>query len=256
MEYGLIGEKLGHSYSGLIHEMLADYTYELCPLSREEFRTFMEKKDFRAINVTIPYKKDVIPYLYQMDDAAGRIGAVNTIVNHSGKLYGYNTDYPGLLYSLRRSGIAVRGRKVLVLGNGGAAQAVFAILKDEEAAQVLTVKYKEEPGTITYEEARLHHADAQIIFNTSPVGMYPNVNASPMDLTPYQSCAAVIDLIYNPQKTRLLAQPEELGMKAVNGLMMLVAQAKYAVEYFLDTRIADDEIERVYEAMKEKIGKL
>ena len=255
MEYGLIGEKLGHSYSKLIHEMLADYTYELCPLSREEFVTFMNRKEFRAINVTIPYKRDVIPYLDEIDDAAKRIGAVNTIVNRSGRLSGYNTDYSGLLYSLHRSGIRVSGRKVLVLGNGGAAQAVFALLKDEKAAQVLTVKYKEEPQTITYEEARLHHADAQIIINASPVGMYPRENASPMDLSPYRDCIAVVDLIYNPQKTRLLTQAEALGMTAVNGLMMLVAQAKYAAEYFLGTKIAEEEIERVYRAMKEIIEK-
>lgn len=249
MEYGLIGEKLGHSYSKPIHEMLADYTYEICPLSGEEFPEFMKRKEFKAINVTIPYKKDVMPYLSEIDDKAAAIGAVNTIVNRGGKLCGYNTDYPGLLYSLRSNGISPAGRKVLVLGNGGAAQAVFAILKDEHAAEVLTVKYKPEPGTITYEEAKEFHADAGIIINTSPVGMFPHTGISPIDLTPYQDCTAVVDLIYNPPVTKLLEQAGSLGMKAVNGLEMLVAQAKYAVEYFLDSKLPDSEIGRVYEKM-------
>ncbi|MBO5198797.1 MAG: shikimate dehydrogenase [Lachnospiraceae bacterium] len=249
MEYGLIGEKLGHSYSKPIHEMLADYTYEICPLTKEEFPIFMEKREFRAINVTIPYKRDVIPYLTTIDEKAKSIGAVNTIVNHNGKLHGYNTDYPGLLYSLRHNHITLAGQKVLVLGNGGAAQAVFAILRDEGAREILTVKYKEEPGTITYEEARAYHTDADLIINTSPVGMYPNTDRTPMDLTPYENCKAVVDLIYNPAETLLLSQARTLGKITINGLEMLVAQAKYAAEHFLGRLIPDTETDRVYQAM-------
>ena len=247
--YGLIGEKLGHSYSKLIHEKLADYTYDLIPLSKEEFTDFMEKKEFSAINVTIPYKQAVIPYLDELSDSARSIGAVNAIVNKSGKLYGYNTDYLGFLYTLRNNDIKVKGQKVLVLGNGGAAKAVVAALLSLSPRELITVKYKEEPGTVTYEQAARLHSDATLIVNTSPVGMFPNVDASPMDLTPYTKLNAVVDIIYNPATTKLLAQAEELGAKAVNGMEMLVAQAKYAVELFLDTKISDEAIPEVMQQL-------
>lgn len=247
MEYGLIGEKLGHSYSKLIHEQLADYTYDLCPLTKEEFKDFMQKKDFKAINVTIPYKRDVIPYLNEIDDNAKKIGAVNTIVCKDGRLTGYNTDYDGFLYTLKVHNINLSGKKVLVLGNGGASLAIHAVLSDMHADSILTVKYKIEPGTITYEEAACNHADADLIVNTSPVGMYPNVDASPMDLSPYHNLTAVIDIIYNPAKTKLLQQAESMGIPAINGLEMLVAQAKYAVDHFLDTHLSDTVIPKVHQ---------
>ena len=243
--YGLIGEKLGHSYSKPIHEQLADYTYDLIPLSKEEFPVFMEKHDFNAINVTIPYKQDVIPYLDEISDAARAIGAVNCIVNRNGKLFGHNTDYSGFLYTLKQNNIKVTGEKVLVLGNGGAAKAIMAALASLHPKELITVKYKEEPGTVTYEQAAKLHSDASLIVNTSPVGMYPNVDASPMDLAPYKALDAVIDIIYNPTTTKLLAQAKARGITAVNGLEMLVAQAKYAVELFLDETIPDEKIEEV-----------
>ncbi len=243
--YGLIGEKLGHSYSKIIHEQLADYTYDLIPLSKEEFAPFMENHDFAAINVTIPYKKDVIPYLDEISDAAKAIGAVNCIVNKNGRLTGHNTDYAGFLYTLRNNNIKITGEKVLVLGNGGAAKAIVAALNSLQPKELITVKYKEEPGVITYEQAVRMHSDASVIVNTSPVGMYPNVDASPMDIAPYKALTAVVDLIYNPTTTKLLAQAKERGITAVNGLEMLVAQAKYAVELFLDTEIPDERIEDV-----------
>ena len=249
MRYGLIGEKLGHSYSKLIHEKLADYTYDLIPLSKEEFTDFMEKKEFSAINVTIPYKQAVIPYLDELSDSARSIGAVNAIVNKSGKLYGYNTDYLGFLYTLRNNDIKVKGQKVLVLGNGGAAKAVVAALLSLSPRELITVKYKEEPGTVTYEQAARLHSDATLIVNTSPVGMYPNVDASPMDLTPYTQLKAVVDIIYNPATTKLLAQAKELSVTAVNGMEMLVAQAKYAVELFLDTKISDTAVPEVMQQL-------
>lgn len=243
--YGLIGEKLGHSYSKIIHEQLADYSYDLIPLSKEEFAPFMEAKNFTAINVTIPYKKDVIPYLYEISDAAKNIGAVNCIVNKDGKLFGHNTDYAGFLYTLRNNNIKITGEKVLVLGNGGAAKAIVAALNSLNPKELITVKYKEEPGVITYEQAAKMHADASVIVNTSPVGMYPNIDASPMDIAPYKALTAVVDLIYNPATTKLLAQAKERGITAVNGLEMLVAQAKYAAELFLDTKIPDERIEEI-----------
>ena len=243
--YGLIGEKLGHSYSKIIHEQLADYTYDLIPLSKEEFAPFMEAHDFNAINVTIPYKQDVLPYLDEISEAAKAIGAVNCIVNKNGRLYGHNTDYAGFLYTLRNNSIKIIGEKVLVLGNGGAAKAIVAALKSLNPKELITVKYKEEPGVITYEQAAKMHTDASVIVNTSPVGMYPNVDASPMDIAPYRALNAVVDIIYNPTTTKLLAQAKERGIIAVNGLEMLVAQAKYAVELFLDTPMPDEKIEEV-----------
>lgn len=245
MDYGLIGEKLGHSYSKPIHERLADYQYEINPLTRDEFKEFMEKKNFRAINVTIPYKSDVIPYLDELDEKAKEIGAVNTIVNKNGKLKGYNTDFYGFLYSLKNNGIDVTGEKGLVLGNGGSSKAVIAALNFLGAKEIIIVKQKEAPGVITYEECLAYHRDAKYIINTSPVGMYPNMEDSPIDLSYYPECLAVIDIIYNPLKTQLLKQAESLGMVGVNGLEMLVAQAKYAAEIFLDKEIQDEVINEI-----------
>ncbi len=249
MEYGLIGGKLGHSFSKEIHEELADYTYELCPLSEEEFPRFMEAREFRAINVTIPYKQSVIPYLKEMDAGAGVIGAVNTIVNRGGELYGYNTDYPGFLYMLRQNGIEVYGKKVLLIGNGGAAQAVKACLNDEGAGELVIVRRKPDPACVTYDEVYSAHTDAEIVVNTSPVGMFPDVDSSPLDLSLFKKCEAVVDVIYNPLTTKIVEQAGELGIKGITGLEMLVAQAKYAVEIFLDTEIDDSEIDRIYKKM-------
>ena len=246
MDYGLIGEKLGHSYSKDIHEMLADYTYDLCPLTKEEFAEFMEKKKFKSINVTIPYKRDVIPYLYEMDDNAKAIGAVNTIVNKDGKLYGHNTDFSGFMYMLKKHDIDVAGKKCLVLGDGGASKAVVAVLKKMGASEVIIVDIIKTETAITYDECFEKHTDAQFIANASPVGMYPKCDASPVDLTRFPKCEAVADVIYNPLQTKLVAQAEELGMKGVNGLEMLVAQALYAVEFFLDTKLDEEKIDEVY----------
>ncbi len=250
MEYGLIGEKLGHSVSKEIHERLTDYTYEPHPLSREEFAPFMEKKEFRAINVTIPYKQEVIPYLSYMDDAAKAIGAVNTIVNHDGRLYGYNTDMPGFIYMVKNNGIDMKGKKVVVLGNGGASQAIQAGVKKLGASELVIVGNRTmKPGMVTYEECFQKHSDAKIIVNTSPVGMFPNVDASPVDLSHFPQCEAVVDIIANPRTTKLVAQARELGMKGITGLEMLVAQAKYAAEIFLDKEIPEEKIDEVYQIM-------
>lgn len=247
MEYGLLGEKLGHSYSKEIHELLADYTYDLCPVNREDFDDFMKKHDFKAINVTIPYKKDVIPYLNSLDDNAASIGAVNTIVNKNGHLEGHNTDFSGFLYMIEKHNIQIRGCKCLVLGNGGAAKAVIAVLKHLDAAEIKLVSRRDTPDTITYEECLAHHTDADVIVNTTPVGMYPNMDASPLDLAPFTKCHAVLDIIYNPLETKLTAQAKSLGITAVTGLEMLVAQALYAVEFFLDTKLDTAKIDEIYQ---------
>lgn len=210
----------------------------------------METHDFKGINVTIPYKKDVIPYLDEMDEAARAIGAVNTIVNRDGRLCGYNTDCPGFLYMMKQAGVCVRGKKVLVLGTGGAAQAILAALHQEQAASVISVSRSGKGDAVTYEECARLHCDAQVIVNTTPAGMYPNIDQSPLDLTPYKNCAAVLDVIYNPSETKLTAQAKNLGMKAATGLTMLVAQAKYACELFLDRPLPDSMIEIITEELR------
>ncbi len=246
MDYGLIGEKLGHSYSKDIHEMLADYTYDLCPLTKNEFKEFMEKHNFKAINVTIPYKQDVIPYLDELDENARAIGAVNTIVNKNGKLCGHNTDFSGFLYMLRRHGIDIAGKKCVVLGDGGASKAVVAVLKKLGAREIVIVDVIKTASSITYEECFDKHTDAEFIANTSPVGMYPKCDASPVDLNKFPQCRAVVDVIYNPLETVLISQAKECGMTGVNGLEMLVAQALYAVEFFLDTKLDEKKIDEIF----------
>lgn len=253
MDYGLIGEKLGHSYSKIIHEKLADYTYDLCPLSKEEFKDFMEKREFKAINVTIPYKKDVIPYLKEMDESATAIGAVNTIVNKEGNLYGYNTDMPGFIYMVNQNKIQMKDKKVVVLGNGGAAQAIKAAVQKLGAREMILVDIVPAEGVISYDECFTHHTDADILVNTSPVGMYPKVDASPVDLTAFPHCQAVLDVIYNPITTKLVAQARELGMIGVTGLEMLVAQALYAVEIFLQNDIPEEKIQEIYKEILETL---
>lgn len=249
MEYGLIGEKLGHSFSKVIHEKLADYTYDICPLTKEEFPLFMKERAFKAINVTIPYKCDVIPYLDELDENATAIGAVNTIVHKNGKLIGHNTDFSGFLYMIEHHNIRIEGKKTLVLGNGGASKAIIAVLQKLHAKEIIIVDIIKTEDAITYEECFAKHTDAQVIVNTSPVGMFPNVDVAPIDLKLFPSCEAVLDIIYNPLKTKLTLQAEELEMKAVNGLEMLVAQAKYAVEFFLDNKLSDDVIDPIYQSI-------
>ncbi len=262
MRYGLIGEKLGHSYSKFIHEYMADYTYDLIPLTKEEFRSFMEKKDFAAINVTIPYKQDVIPYLDELHPLAEEIGAVNTIVNSNGHYIGYNTDFYGFVYMLNHNNIQINGRKCLILGNGGTSQTVQAVLKHLEAGEIFVVSRKGNDSaddteaadtesvpdikTASYEACYEKHTDAAVIVNTTPLGMYPNIDASPLNLTSFTKCQAVVDVIFNPMNTKLTLQAEELGIKAVTGLEMLVAQAKQAIEYFLDKKLEDGIIDEVY----------
>lgn len=245
MRYGLIGEKLGHSFSKIIHEQLADYTYDLIPLTREELDVFMTEKNFSALNVTIPYKETVIPYLDEIDAHAQKIGAVNTIVNRNGKLKGFNTDFYGFRYMLQNNGIDVAGKKALVLGKGGASKAVIAVLEELGASEILTVYYKENPETITYEDCYANHSDAQIIVNTTPVGMYPKADDCPIDLSRFPDLSGVADVVYNPLRTQLIVEAEKRAINAAGGLEMLVAQAKYAVEIFLDTKINDKRIDEI-----------
>ncbi len=248
-DFGLIGETLGHSYSKIIHERLADYRYELIPLRPDELASFLTTRAFRGLNVTIPYKKDVIPYLDELDENARAIGAVNTIVNRNGHLTGYNTDCPGFRYMMKKAGVKAAGKKTLVLGTGGAAQAVLAALSQEQAGPIISVSRTGREDAVTYKECARLHRDARLIVNTTPVGMYPRMDASPLDLAPYPDCEAVLDIIYNPSETRLTAQARALGMKAATGLTMLIAQAAYACELFTGQVIAEQKIDQLTEEL-------
>ncbi len=248
MQYGLIGEHLGHSYSKLIQEKLIDnYTYEIHPVKKTDLDAFMKEHSFQAINVTIPYKKDVIPYLYRLDDASKKIGAVNTIVNREGKLFGYNTDYYGFDYMVKKHGISFANKKVLVLGNGGASQAIQAVIKDNEAKELLVTDIILSGDVLSIDSVYQNHKDIDIVVNTTPCGMYPHVDSAAVDLSKFIHIEAVFDCIYNPMDTKFTLQAKSLGIPvAVTGLEMLVGQAKRALEHFKDIQIDDREIDRIY----------
>ena len=246
MEYGLIGEKLGHSFSREIHEKLRGYVYELKELRPEEVGAFLTAREFRGINVTIPYKETVIPYLDEIDDAAREIGAVNTVVNRGGKLYGCNTDFLGMQELMLREGIDPAGKKVLVLGSGGTSKTAMTVAKSLGASVVLRVSRQKRDDCITYEEARAEHADAEIIINATPVGMYPNTDASPVDLADYPKLSGVVDAIYNPLRTKLVLAAKACGIRATGGLFMLVGQAAAAAEHFTGVPGDPADVARVY----------
>lgn len=248
-KYGCIGKKLTHSFSKDIHAYLADYEYELIELSENEIQPFFEKKDFTAVNVTIPYKETVIPYLDFVSDIAKRIGAVNTVVNRGGKLYGYNTDYYGMKALVERVGIDLRGKKVLVLGTGGTSKTARVLSSDMGARETLTVSRRKSEDSITYDEAASLHSDADVIINTTPVGMYPDCASKPIDITPFEKLSGVVDAVYNPLRTKLVLDAQKRGIKAEGGLFMLVMQAVVAVEKFLDSDISKDVADGVFSSV-------
>ena len=242
MKCGLLGRKLGHSYSPQIHGLLGDYSYALFEKEPEELAAFLKDGDFTGINVTIPYKKDVIPYLDALSPAARKIGSVNTIVRRAdGSLFGHNSDYFGFVSLVKHSGIAVEGKKVLVLGSGGTSNMVVTALRDLGAAPVVISR----SGENNYGNLHLH-SDASVIVNATPVGMYPNTGVSPIDLNRFPKLDGVLDVIYNPAKTQLLLDAEKLGIPHENGLWMLVAQAKEAAEYFTGKKLPDSCIEKIH----------
>lgn len=254
MEYGLIGGKLGHSYSRLIHELVGGYPYELRALPTEaEAHAFLQAREFKAINVTIPYKQLVIPYCDEIEPRAAAIGAVNTLVNHNGKLYGYNTDYAGFDYLLRRHGVELAGRTVLVLGTGGTHATVCAVCRDHGAAQVLTASRSGRDGALRYEQAMLR-SDVQVIVNTTPAGMYPANGSCLLELDAMPHLEAVLDAVYNPFRTELLLRAEERGIPAYCGFEMLVAQAVFAAERFLHKSFDEAVIAEVHRTLKRGIS--
>lgn len=255
MKYRLIGEHLGHSFSKQIQTRIAeienvkDYDYQLVELDKEEFKEFMEKKDFTGINVTIPYKKDVIPYLDEMDESAKAIDAVNTIINVDGKLKGYNTDFGGFLYMVKAHNVHMEGKKVLIIGNGGACAAVKAVCEHENAKAIVIVSRSSDRGAIGYDEMYTSHLDADIVVNTSPVGMFPNITNAPIDVSWFHKLECVLDVVYNPILTRLCFEAQEADIKRVIGLEMLIAQAKYTFEIFENMSFDDSIIDEIKKEM-------
>ncbi len=242
MKCGLLGRKLGHSYSPQIHSFLGQYSYDLFEKEPEELEGFLRSGAFTAINVTIPYKKEVIPFLDDLSPVAKKMGAVNTIVRRSdGTLFGHNTDYFGFFSLVKRSGLSVTGKKALVLGSGGASNTASAVLQ-ELGAEVVIVSRS---GENNYGNLHLHQ-DVAVIVNTTPVGMYPSTGISPVALEQFPHLERVLDVVYNPARTQLLLDAEKRGIPYFNGLWMLVAQAKEAAEYFTGAAIDDAVIGKIY----------
>ncbi len=249
MQCGLLGRKLGHSYSPQIHNLLGDYSYVLFEKKPEELENFLKNGDFTGLNVTIPYKKEVIPYLSELSPTAQKMGCVNTVLRRSdGTLYGHNTDYFGFTSLVRHAGLSVAGKKVLVLGSGGASNTAVAALKDLGASPVVISR----SGENNYGNLHLHR-DAAAIVNATPVGMYPNTGVSPIDLALFPHLEGVLDVIYNPARTQLLLDAEKLGIPRENGLWMLVAQAKEAAEVFTGGKISDEVIEKIYRELSHQM---
>lgn len=248
-QYGLLGEKLGHSYSPQIHGLLADYPYTLCEVAPERLPQFLRETSLSGMNVTIPYKKAVLPYCADLSEAARKIGSVNTLVRRKDGWYGDNTDYYGFCYMVKASGIPIAGKKVLVLGNGGVSLTVQQALRDLQAGQVVVISRRGENHYGNLER----HADAAVLVNTTPVGMYPNNGRSVVDLAQFPHLVGVLDLIYNPDRTAFLLQAQERGVACMGGLVMLVAQAKRAAELFTGTAIADCRIDEITRILRQQM---
>ena len=249
MECGLLGRKLGHSYSPQIHAMLGDYGYRLFEVEPEDLESFLRRGSFHGLNVTVPYKKAVIPFLDEMSPTARKLGAVNTIVRRTdGSLVGHNTDYAGFRSMAQRSGLIFPGKKALVLGSGGASNTVFSVLEELDAHPVCISRSGEDNyGNLS------RHADASVIVNATPVGMYPSVEETPLSLDGFPMLEGVLDVIYNPARTRLLLEAQSRGLITENGLWMLVAQAKESAEWFTGSKIPDESIGRIYSALRSQM---
>ena len=244
--YGCIGEKLKHSFSKEIHNALTDYDYRIIEVEREKLGDFAKSGNFAAINVTIPYKEMIIPYLDSIDEHADSIGAVNTVVNRDGRLYGYNTDFYGMSMLLSHAGISVKGKKVVILGTGGTSKTAYAVCHSEGALEIVRVSRTGREDAVTYEEMYARHTDADIIINTTPVGMFPGIFDKAVDLDKFPALSGVVDAVYNPLRTPMILDAKRRGIPAEGGLYMLVAQAVRASEIFIDTKYDEGECERVY----------
>ena len=248
MRFGLLGRKLGHSYSPMIFDLMGGYEYLLHEREPEGIEDLLKNGDFDGLNVTIPYKKEVLQYLDEVDELALRLGSVNTIVRRNGRLEGHNSDYYGFTSMVKRTRIDVAGKKVLVLGSGGASVTVCAVLEDLGAKVVVVSR----TGENHYGNLHLH-TDAAVIVNTTPVGMYPNTGTAPLDVSRFPELEGVLDLIYNPARTQLLLDCEKYGIPGYNGLWMLVAQAKKSAEWFLDQELPDSIIRTIHFKLRDRM---
>lgn len=251
MEYGLIGEKLGHSFSKEIHTKYFGLDYVLKELPPEEVGDFLTKKDFKAINVTIPYKQTVIPYLDSISDIAKKIGAVNTIVNNGGKLEGYNTDFLGLKNMIEKSGVSLKGKSVLILGDGATSKTALAVAGALQSESVKRVSLYDTPDTITYPQAATL-TDTQIIINTTPVGMYPKLGGTAIDINVFPKLEGVFDVVYNPLRSKLVVNALNKKITSCGGLYMLVGQAVYAAQKFTGREIGEDKIDSIFNQIFKK----
>ena len=247
MEYGLIGERLGHSYSPRIHRFFGDYDYQLYPMAIQDVETLLREKRFKGLNVTIPYKQTVLPFCDALSQEVQAIGSANTLVNRDGKLFAYNTDLAGMLSMLDRAGIGLTGKKVVILGSGGTSLTAQAACRVRRARETVVVSRS---GPVTYEDLYANHADAEIILNATPVGMYPKNLVSPIELSRFPKVQGVADVIYNPAKTALLLDAEAAGIPCIDGLWMLVAQAWHAAKLFLDAEIPEEKVQEAYRAVR------
>ena len=243
MEYGLIGEKLSHSFSKTLHEKYLNTNYELVSLTKEELKEFLLKKEFKGINVTIPYKKEVIQYLDYVDPLVKKIGACNTIINENGKLKGYNTDYFGFSFLLDENDVDVENKNIAILGSGGTFETVSNVLKDLGARNIYCISREKKENTYTYDE--LYNLNVDILVNTTPVGMYPNNYECLIDLDKL-NVETVIDVIFNPLRTKLILEAKKRKIKAIGGLGMLVAQGVKSSELFLNKEYSEEETRSHY----------
>lgn len=249
IEFGLLGEKLGHSFSPQIHRALAGYDYRLLPTPPSKLEELFRRRDFRGLNVTIPYKRAVIPLCDEIDPRAAAIGAVNTVVNRGGRLTGYNTDIDGLIYLARRTGVDMAGKKAVVLGSGGTSRTACAAARELGASQVVVVSRR---GEDNYDNLS-RHAGAQVLINTTPVGMYPKAGVSPVSLEAFPRLTGVLDVVFNPLRTALIMEAEARGVPCACGLPMLVAQARRAAELFTGETIPDRRTEEVLSALTAQV---
>lgn len=246
MRYGLLGEKLGHSFSKDIHQALGEYSYDLVEVSREGLSKFIEKREFAGMNVTIPYKEAVIPYLDGIDEAAKTIGAVNTIVNRNGRLYGYNTDFYGMEKLLAHAKIDPKDKVVAILGTGGTSKTAEAALRHLGAKDIFKVSRDKRGGAISYEELYERSGEVDIIINTTPLGMFPDTDGCAVDISKLERLCGVIDAVYNPLRTRLVIEAMKRNIRAEGGLYMLVAQAVRASELFVGTKYDEKTVDKIY----------
>ena len=250
MNYGCIGARLTHSFSAEIHALIGKYSYKLREIAPDDLPDFLQNPTFSGINVTIPYKQTVIPYLAHIHPKAAAIGAVNTVVNRQGELYGYNTDYTGLAALIARTGVSLSGKKVIILGSGGTSLTARCVAEDLGAAHILRAsRNPKEPDTVSYETLLADHTDGQFLINTTPCGMFPNLADCPIHLAPFQNLEGLVDVIYNPLRTRLVQQATAKGIPALGGLYMLVAQAVAAAEHFLSAPLPADTTEKIYNTL-------